>query len=156
MPVGYGRRLFCGSSLGGCFFLLFGFEKIGVASLHEDVVPLDELLDIAGIDAVGIVVGQHFVKEGVELCLVRLAGVDVNGLAVLFLLDGFEYLHKRLIIVHGVHGDIAEGGDAVARTGGDATLLLVDGFHNQIAVAASNEAVEAGLARDGENGFFHF
>ena len=63
--------LFCGISMGGNLFLLFAVVDVVAlcgsenrlevleAILHEDVVPLQELLDVAVVYAVLVEVGQH-------------------------------------------------------------------------------------------------
>ena len=41
--------------------------KIGDAVAHEDVVPLNQLADVAVVDTLAVVVGQHFAEELVKL-----------------------------------------------------------------------------------------
>lgn len=150
----YTSILLCTFSFG--FFFSFGRVKFLVASGREDVIPLHELADIAEVNAVAVPSGKgDVIHEVSELRFgSRLVG-ELRLCAIEGVADVLENLHERNVVRFGVHRNVRERSNAIARTSGDATLVGVERFYDEVAVATSHELIEAGLASDGEKGILH-
>jgi len=90
-------------SFGGCEV----FFEVGDAGLDEDVVPLDELLDVAVLHAVLIPVGQHLREVCVQLSGCGFLEIHAGGLALLQVAHGCQHLHEGDILCLCEHGDVA-------------------------------------------------
>ena len=125
-----------------------GGLEIGDAVAHEDVVPLQELADVAVVYALAVVVGQHFGEEVAQLLGGGFLIVERAGLQFGFLAKVLQDLPEGDIVAIGVHSDVAKAGDAVGAKGGHALACFVKCFYDKVHLAAAHEAIEAWLAGD--------
>ena len=90
-PSGWGLCLFTIVDVvavgGGHLFL-----EVGDACFHEDVVPRDEFLDVAVVDALLIPLGEYLGEVGAEFVACGFLLVDAGFLAVL--IQVVEYVHQ--------------------------------------------------------------
>ena len=84
------------------------FFEVGYAGLHEDVVPLDELLDVAVLHAVLIPVGQYLREVVVQLFGRSLTEVDARLLAFFQVTHGCKDLHQGDVVRFGKHSDVGQ------------------------------------------------
>ena len=96
-------------TFGGCE----GGLKVGDAITHEDVVPLDELADVAIVDALAVVVGQHFSEEVVQLLRRCFLIVELTGFQLGLLAEVLQHLPKGDVVAVGEHCDVAKTCDTV-------------------------------------------
>ena len=87
--------------------------KVGDAALDEDVIPLDELFDVAVVHTLAVEFGQNLGKVLAQFLTTGLAEIYTAGLAVLKVAHIGENLPKGHIFRIGVHCDICKRGDAV-------------------------------------------
>jgi hypothetical protein len=64
-PAVWRDSLFCRSRF--FFFFWFGILEVGDTGFDEDIVPGDELFDVAVLNAVLIPFGENFAEVGTEL-----------------------------------------------------------------------------------------
>ena len=84
------------------------FLEVGDACFYEDVVPGDELLDVAVVNALLIPLGEYFGEVGAEFVARGFLLVDAGLLAVLKGLQVLEDVHQGHIVGLGEHGDVGE------------------------------------------------
>jgi len=84
------------------------FLEVGDACFYEDVVPGDELLDVAVVNTLLIPLREYLGEIGAELVACGFLLVDAGFLAVLKGLQVVEYVHQGHIVGLGEHGDVGE------------------------------------------------
>lgn len=112
------------------------FLEVGNAGFDEDVVPLDELLDVAAVHTVAIEGGQHLGEIVEELGTGGF--LHVEG-ALLTFLQGFQALedvHQGHIIAVGKHGDVGQRGDAVGAECGNTLVGGIECLDNEVVLTA--------------------
>ena len=122
------------------------FLEVGDTGLYEDVIPRDELLDMAVLHAILIPFGQHFGEVGAELFAAGFLLVDAGFLATLELLEVLKYIHQGHVVGLCVHSDIGQRGDTVGGKGGHAAMSAVEGLDDEVVVTSGHEFVKAGLS----------
>ena len=89
-------------ALGGFHLLL----EVGDAGLDKDVIPLNELLDVAAMNTLAVEVGQHVAEILKELVSLGFLNVDGRGLTLFQGLQTVKDIHQRHVVAVGEHGDI--------------------------------------------------
>ncbi len=85
------------------FRRLFGRLEVGDAGCDKEVVPRQEFLDVGGVDALAVILGEYLGEIFAEVGVIA-DSLDVDGLAFVFLLYGVEYESERGVAFLGVDG----------------------------------------------------
>lgn len=137
--------------------LLFGWllrlREVVVASFDEDVVPLDELADVASMYAIGIILRHHLGKP-CTLIVGRILGGDRGNRAAGKSLGLGKYRIEGHFAIDSIHCDIAKRENAITLKGWT-TTSVDQRFTDQHILAAADESVKSGLAGNRKDSFNH-
>ena len=110
--------------------------EIGDAVLSENVVPLEELLDIAIVNTVAIVVRKNLSKISVELSNRRLLVVESARLALFLLAYAVEHFPEWHLISVCIHSDVTKACYAVGSESRDTLVSLIECFYDEVSVTS--------------------
>lgn len=110
--------------------------EIGDAVLSKNVVPLEELLDIAVVNTVAIVVRKNLSKISVELSNRRLLVVESARLALFLLAYAVEHYPEWHLISVCIHSDVTKACYAVGSESWDTLVSLIECFYDEVSVTS--------------------
>ena len=82
--------------------------KVRDACGNENVVPLQQLLDVAVVYAVAVPFRQHLREVVLQFLAAGLLVVETHGFTLFQFLDGIEHLVEGNVLGHCKHGDVAQ------------------------------------------------
>ena len=111
------------------------FFEVGDAGFNEYIIPGDELLDVAGMYAVAVPLGENLREIVLKFLAGGLLGIDGGFLAFLECLEVLQDIHQGDVVGLGEHGDVGQRRDAVGGEGGHAAVRLVKRLGDQVVLA---------------------
>ena len=114
-------------ALGGLHILF----KVSDTVLYEDVIPLDELLDVAIVNTLAVEFWQHLCKVFAKFVATCLSEVDTGGLSLFEVTHIGEHLPQGHIVGISVHCDVGKRGYAVGSERGDSLVGVVECLDNE-------------------------
>ena len=122
--------------------------EVGDAILHEDVVPLDELLDVAVVYAVAIEVGQHLGEILLEFLSRTFLIIKGALFRLLLLTHVLQHLPKGDVVGVGEHGDVGKARHTVGGECWHAFVCFVECFYDEIHFSTAHQSEKSRLAGD--------
>lgn len=110
--------------------------EIGDAVLSENVVPLEELLDIAVVNTVAIVVRKNLSEVIVKLSSRSLLVVERTWLALFLLAYAVEYLPQWHLVCICVHSDVTKAGYTVCSESWYTLVSFVESLNDKSSVTS--------------------
>ena len=107
------------------------FLEGGNTGLYENVIPLDELLNVAIVNTLSVEFGQYLGKVFAKLVTTCLAEVDTCGFSLFEVTHICEHLPKGHIVGVGVHRDVGKRCYTVGCECGDSLVGVVECFDNE-------------------------
>ena len=108
------------------------FFKISDARLHQEVIPLQQFLDVAVVNAVFIEIRKHLVKVGAQFCCVCCSLVQRAFLSFFLFANAVEDFPKWNVFFGCIDGNVAQTGYTIGCKGWNALVRFVQCFNNQV------------------------